>query len=263
VVGSANFPESTLLGDVYAEALKAAGFAVYRECYLPSREVYYRAMLSGQITVVPEYNGTLLTTTVDPNSKAVSTQAIDTVLTTKLPHVLAILNPSRAQDMDSVTVTRATAAKYHLVSIADLRSVAKNLVIGGPPEFQNRGQGLVGLRRKYGLTFSKFEGLDDSGPITIAGLATGEVQAADVFTTTAVPAADHFVRLTDPRHVFTTDNIVPLIYKSKVNASARRTLNAVSAKLTTADLMELNAQVASGQNPVTVAIAWLQRVGLG
>jgi osmoprotectant transport system substrate-binding protein len=220
-------------------------------------------MLSGQLTVMPEYNGTLLTTTVDPNSKAVSAQAIDATLTAKLPPALAILNPSQAQDTDSVTVTRAMAAKYHLVSIADLRSVAKNLVIGGPPEFQYRGQGLVGLRLKYGLSFKKFEGLDDSGPITIAGLATGEVQVADVFTTTAVPAAYHFFRLADPRHVFTADNIVPLIYKSKVNDAERRTLNAVSAKLTTADLMNLNAQVASGKNPVTVAIAWLQRAGLG
>ena len=109
---------------------------------------------------------------------------MDSALKAKLPSTLEILNPSSAQDKDSVTVTQALAKKDHLKSIADLKPFAKNLAIGGPPEFKTRTDGLVGLKKNYGLTFKTFVPLDESGPLTLAALKDGKVQAADVFTTT-------------------------------------------------------------------------------
>jgi glycine betaine/choline ABC-type transport system substrate-binding protein len=263
VVGSADFPESSLLGEIYAEALEAKGIAATTECNITPRAVLYQAMLNGQITIAPEYNGALLTTTVDPGSKAVTTGEVDAALKTKLPSGLAILDPAPAQDMDSVTVTQATATRYHLGSIEDLRRVAKNLVIGGPPEYQHSEQGMLGLQRKYGLTFKGFRALDDSGLITIAALQKGKVQVADVFTTTPGIKADGFVRLTDPRHVFVAENIIPLVYKTEINATVRITLNAVSAKLTMKDLLQMDTEVKHGENQFTVASAWLKQAGLG
>ena len=86
-------------------------------------------------------------------------------------------------------------------------------MFGGPPEFKTRTDGLSGLKYDYGLTFKGFDPLDTSGPITLAALTTGKVQAADVFTTTPQIVADKLVSLTDPKFNFAAQNIIPLVYK--------------------------------------------------
>jgi len=170
VVGSANFPEDELLAEIYVQALKAKGVKVTPKFNIGAREVYYPQIEKGSISILPEYNGALLTTSVDKNSTAATTSEVNAALKAKLPSTLEILNSSTAQDKDSVTVTQATAKKYNLKSIADLKPVAKKLVIGGPPEFKTRAQGLVGLKKNYGLTFKSFVPLDESGPLTLAAL---------------------------------------------------------------------------------------------
>jgi osmoprotectant transport system substrate-binding protein len=263
VVGSANFPESELLGEIYADALQAKGIPVTRDFGFGSREVYYPLVCTGQITVMPEYNGALLTTSVAPGSTAIGTGQVDAALRADLPPSLMILNPAQAQDSDSVTVTQATVAKYHLTSIASLRGVAADLVIGGPQEFLGREEGLDGLSLKYGLTFKRFQFLDDSGAGSIQALVSGRVQAADIFTSDPLIQADHLVRLADPRNVFTAENVVPLVYKPDASATVITTLNAVSAKLTTAALSGLDTQVIVRDDNITaVAEEWLRQVGL-
>jgi glycine betaine/choline ABC-type transport system substrate-binding protein len=263
VVGSANFPESELLGWIYVYALRARHIAVTTKIAAGTREVYYPGVCTGKITIVPEYTGDLLTTSVDPGSKAVTAGQVDTALKEKLPPSLEILGLSSAQDEDSVTVTRATAAKYHLTSIADLRRLPGLPVIGGPPEFYARQQGFAGLRSQYGLTLA-FEPLDASGPKTIQALASGQVPAADVFTTNAMIRADNLVVLADPRNVFRAENIVPLVYRPGVNAAVIAALNAVSARLTRADLLSMNVRITlDGDSIPVVAKNWLAQAGLG
>ena len=264
VVGSGAFPESELLGQIYADALKARGVAVTTDFGVTSREVYYPEVCDGQITVVPEYNGALLTTSVNPESKAVSTAQVDAALKAQLPPSLTILDPSPAQDEDSVTVTSATATRYRLASIADLRRVARNLVIGGPSEFQGREQGLVGLRRDYGLVFKSFQPVDDSGNGNVQALTGGQVQVADVFTTDPWIKVDHLVTLADPRGLFTAANIVPLVYKAGVDATVISTLDAISAKLTESSLRNLDTKIMiDNDNVASVASGWVARAGLG
>src|SRR6516162_8393307 len=106
---------------------------------------------------MPEYNGTLLTVAVDKTSTAKTTAQVDAALAAKLPSTLEVLNPATAQNSDSVTVTAATAAKYHLKSIADLKPYAKDFIIGAAPEFKTRVDGLVGLKDTYDLTFKGFD----------------------------------------------------------------------------------------------------------
>ena len=265
VVGAADFPESELVAQIYTDALRARNVRVTIESGLSSREVYYPEVRSGQITIVPEYNGALLTTCVNPASTAVTTGQVDSALLAGLPPTLSVLNPSPAQDQDSVTVTQATAAKYHLVSIADLKRVAKLLTIGGPSEFQQREQGLLGLHSVYGLTFGGFQVLDDSGTQSLDFLFGGPDRVADIFTTDPAIKAHHLVRLTDPKHLFTTGNIVPLVYRPGINRTIADTLNAVSAKLTTAGLQSMDGQVAADTSPPclqAVASQWLAQVGL-
>ena len=263
VVGSANFPESELLAQIYVDALQGKGIKVTPKFNIGAREVTYPEIEKGAITIMPEYNGALLTTSVDKTSTATSTAEVNAALKAKLPSSLEILNSSPAQDKDSITVTQATAAKYHLTSISDLSPYAKDFVIGGPSEFQTRADGLVGLKNIYGLTFKSFSPLDESGPITIAALSSGKVQAADLFTTTPQIITDHFLSLADPKNMFAAQNVTPLVYKSGVNSTIVSTLNSVSAVLTTNALVQMNKALTIDHASYTqVASGFLSQEGL-
>ena len=263
VVGSANFPESELLAEIYIQALQAKGIKVTPKLNIGAREVYYPQIEKGTISILPEYNGALLSVSVDPKSNAKSTAQVDAALAAKLPSTLEVLNPASAQDSDSVTVTAATAAKYHLKTIADLKAIAKNLSFGGPPEFKTRTDGLIGLKATYGLTFKSFVPLDTSGPITLAALKDGRVQAADVFTTTPQIITDKLVVLADPKFNFAAQNVIPLVYKPAMNVTITDTLNAISAKLTTEALLQMdNAVITLKADYATVAAGFLKAEGL-
>jgi osmoprotectant transport system substrate-binding protein len=264
VIGSANFPEDELLATIYAQALQAKGVKVTTKLNIGSREVYYPEIKKGTISIIPEYNGALLTTSVDTTSKAASTAQVDAALKAGLPSTLEILNPSSAVDADSVTVTQATAKRYHLTSISDITpSMAKHWVFGGPPEFKTRSDGLPGLKQRYGLDF-KFKQTDESSTVTFTDLKNGTVQAADVFTTAPQIVTDHFVALADPKNNFAAQNVLPLVYKPAMTSKITSTLNAISAALTTNALLQmdtaLDVQHASYSQ---VAAGFLKAVHLG
>jgi osmoprotectant transport system substrate-binding protein len=263
VVGSANFPESELLAEVYAIALQDKGVKATTKLNVGDREVYYPQVVKGAITIFPEYNGELLSVEVDPTSTAKTTAAVDAALTAKLPSSLEILNPAPAQDSDSVTVTAATAAKYHLKSIADLKPHAASWSFSAPSEFKTRPDGLPGLKANYGVVFKAFDPLDESGPLTLAALTSGKVQAADVFTTTPQIITDHLVSLADPKFNFAAQNVIPLVHKADATATITSTLNQVSAALTTSALLQMDtAVITDKQNYSTVATAFLKTIGI-
>jgi osmoprotectant transport system substrate-binding protein len=263
VVGSANFPESELLAEVYVLALQGAGVKASTKLNIGSREVYYPQIEKGAITIFPEYNGALLSGVVDPTSTAKTTAAVDAALAAKLPSSLEVLTPAPAEDSDSITVTQATATKYHLKTIADLKPYASKWTFGAPPEFKTRPDGLAGLKANYDLVFKAFDPLDESGPITLAALTGGKVQAADVFTTTPQIISDHLVSLADPKFNFAAQNVIPLVYKPALTSTITSTLNALSAKLTTAALLQMdNAVITDKDNYSTVAAGFLKAVGI-
>ena len=253
-----------MLAEIYVLALKGKGVNVTPKLNIGAREAYYPQIEKGTISIIPEYNGTLMSVEVDKNSTAKTTTAVDAVLSAKLPSTLEVLNPASATDSDSVTVTAATASRYHLKSIADLKPYAGKMVLGAPPEFKTRSDGIAGLRKTYGLTFKQFDPLDESGPITIAALKDGKVGAADLFTTTPQIESDHFVTLADPKFNFAAQNVIPLVYKPAMNPTIIATLNAISAKLTTSALLQMDtAVITQHADYSTVAAAWLKAVGLG
>jgi osmoprotectant transport system substrate-binding protein len=263
VVGSANFPEDELLAQIYTDALQGKGIKVTTKFNIGAREVYYPEVVKGAISIIPEYNGELLTTSVDPKSIAASTAAVNAALTADLPSSAEILNSAPAQDKDSVTVTQATATRYHLTSIADLKPYASKFVMGGPPEFRTRVGGLIGLENVYGLHFKSFQSLDESGPVTFTSLQDGTVQAADVFTTTPQIITDKFVVLQDPKNVFAAQNVTPFVYKKAMNSTIVSTLNAVSAVLTTDALLQMDKALSIDHASYTqVASGFLSQEGL-
>lgn len=240
-IGSANFPESEILADIYADALAKAGARVVTKLDIGSREIYFKEIQNGVLNVFPEYNGALLDY-LDPSSTASSTAAVTAALTAALPPSLEALRPSAAQDTDSITVTAAFAAEHHLKSIADLKPIENQVTIGADPNFATREQGLVGLKRLYGITL-KLKLLDESGPLDIAALNDGSIQAADIFTTDPAISKYHFVTLADPKHLFSAENVTPIINRDVATPLVVGTLNAVSAALTTSDLEQLVAGV--------------------
>ncbi|MES9519661.1 ABC transporter substrate-binding protein [Streptomyces capoamus] len=265
VVGSNNFPESTLLADIYGEALKAKGIKVTYKPNIGSRETTYGLIKNGSISVLPEYNGALLAY-LDPKATPKTLGQTTDAINAKLDSKLTVLKPAAAETKDSVTVNAATAKKYHLTgnsTIADLKDVAGDIVFGASPEFQTRQQGLVGLKSVYGLEFKSFKALDAGGPLTLAALKKDAVQAADIFTTDANITKEKFVVLQDPKNLFGFENVQPLAYKSALPQKGVDALDAVSAKLDTATLMKLDTQVqAENKDPLDVAQAWLKSVGL-
>ncbi|MDL4821336.1 ABC transporter substrate-binding protein [Actinomadura opuntiae] len=263
-VGGANFPESGLLGEVYAQALEAKGLKVNRKFNIGAREIYYDQVVKGGIGVMPEYNGALLTTSVDKTSTAATTEEVNAALKAKLPPSVEVLNSAQAEDKDSVTVNPQTASKYKLKSIADLKPVANQLTIAGPSEFKTRQQGLVGLKKVYGLDFKKFQPFDAGAQATLVKLLTqNKVQAADLFTTDPTIVEKKLVVLEDPKHVFSAQNVTPLVNKSAVNPTAVAALNAVSAKLTTQDLLDMMKRIAIDKDDQEkVAGDWLKKSGL-
>jgi osmoprotectant transport system substrate-binding protein len=262
VVGSANFPENVLLAEIYAEALTAKGVKVSTKLNIGSRETYIPALKDGSIDLIPEYSGVLLQY-FDKTATQVSSDDVFNALKTAVPAPLEVLDQSQAQDKDAVVVTKATADKYHLTSIGDLKSVAKKMTYGGPPELKTRPTGLPGLKSKYGVVFNKFLALDAGGPLTIQALKSGRIDAGDVFTTDPNITANGWVILQDPQNLFAAQNVLPLINKSKASATVTTTLNAISAKLDTATLGGLLKKVAlDKQDPDAVAKDWLSTAGL-
>ncbi|MFI1762593.1 ABC transporter substrate-binding protein [Streptomyces sp. NPDC020800] len=265
VVGSNNFAESILLADVYGEALKAKGIKVTYKPNIGSRETTYGLLKNGSISVLPEYNGALLAY-LDQKAAPKTVEETTSAIGAKLDSKLTLLKPSSAQSKDSVTVNAATAKKYHLTeksTIADLKDVAKDLTIGASPEFQTRRQGLAGLKDVYGLEFKSFKALDAGGPLTQTALTKDAVQVADIFTTDTTIAKEKFVVLQDPKNLFGFENVQPLAYKSALNQKGVAALDAVSAKLDTATLLDLDIQVQSqNKDPLDVAKAWLKSAGL-
>ncbi|MEU7628365.1 ABC transporter substrate-binding protein [Nocardia sp. NPDC049220] len=266
IVGSANFPESETVANVYAEVLRVNGFAVDTKLNIGSREAYIPALRQCAISVLPEYTGNLLQY-LDNGATATTATDVDTALGKALGSDLAIGTPAPGEDSDAVVVTRATAERWNLHTIADLAAHAAEVKFGAPAEFQERAGGLPGLKKNYGLDIAANNFVpiaDGGGPATVRALVDGQVTAANIFTTSPAIAQNDLVVLTDPKHNFAAQNIVPLFNAAKKSDKALATLAAASAKLTTTELTKLNEAVSgTGKTePRAAAVAWVAAQGL-
>jgi osmoprotectant transport system substrate-binding protein len=162
-------------------------------------------------------------------------------------------NYSPAADSDAIAVTQATATKYHLKTLADLKPYASKWTFGGPPECATRITCVPGLKKYYGVVFGHFKQLDEDGPLTVAALKDGSVQAARIFSSDTTVSSDHFVVLSDPKDFQGAGNIVPVLSKSVATPAVLKVLNQVSANLDTADLVSFNVAVANKQNEASIA----------
>ena len=266
VVGSANFTESEIIANIYAEALRVNGFDVSTSFNIGSREAYIPALKDGSITLIPDYTGNLLQY-LDPAATATSSADVLAALPAALGSELAITTPASAEDKDAVVVTKETADKWNLKTIADLAPHSAEVKFGAPAEFQERPVGLPGLKANYGLDISASNFVpiaDGGGPATVKALASGDITAANIFTTSASIPANNFVVLEDPKNNFPAQNVVPVLRASASSDKLAAVLDAVSAKLTTEELLDLNVAVSGDAKtePAVAAKAWISAQGL-
>jgi osmoprotectant transport system substrate-binding protein len=265
VIGTKNFPEEFILGQLYRQALEAKGFDVSYKENIGSTELIQTALTSGKINFYPEYTGVVVQV-VFHRASSPKTAAATYKLAARLEAAkgYTLLRPTPFYDTDVVAVTNATARKYGLHSIGDLRKVG-SFTLGGFPECQTRNTCFVGYRKQYRLTRAKFVPL--AGISAYAALDAGKVLAADVFSTDPpLGKGSRYTVLRDPKHVTGFQNVAPIVKTSVVRASGAsftKTVNAVSAKLTLPAIVAMNKAVSvDKESAASVAKKFLQANGL-
>jgi osmoprotectant transport system substrate-binding protein len=261
-VAGFNFPESSILAELYGQALAHDGYTVNYKLLLGTREVVAPAIKSGQIDLYPGYAATELEFY---NSGAGEANGDATATTAKLnSHLsslsLVALTPSAAVDQNAFAVTKATQAKYSLTKLSDLASIGDQLVLGAGPECPTRPYCQPGLQTTYGIHFKAFKALDTDGPLTRAAFKNGTIQVGLVFSSDADLNQQGLVVLQDDKQLENADNVVPIVRQSVATAEVTAVLNKVSAGLNTADLVTMNGQVELlHQDADAVATAYLQQ----
>ena len=261
-VAGFNFPESSILAEIYGQALAHDGYTINYKLLLGTREVVAPALESGQIDVYPGYAATDLEFY---NKGAGEANGDATATTTKLnshlaPLGLVALDPSAAVDQNAFAVTKATQTKYSLTKLSDLAPIGSQLTLGAGPECPTRPFCQPGLKNTYGITFKAFKPLDTDGPLTRAAFKNGSIDVGLVFSSDGDLNSLGLVVLQDDKHLENADNVVPILRQAAASDEVKKVLNAIDAKLTTADLVTLNSQVSiQHQDADAVATAWLQQ----
>ena len=265
-IASFNFPESVLLGEIYAQALEAANVPVKRETALGTRELVMPALVQGLVELVPEYAGSALLFFAGPGTASADHDANHQALASRVGGFgLTALDASPAEDQNGFAVTRETAARFGLHTLSDLAPVADEMTFGGPPECLRRPSCLPGLESTYGIEFGQeISTLDAGGGRTVAALAQGTVDVALLFTSDGAIELNDFVLLQDDLGLQPAENVTPVVRQDALDRfpGLAGAVNAVSALLTTDELRSMNAEMAGGTQPRAIAREWLARNGL-
>jgi osmoprotectant transport system substrate-binding protein len=267
-VGSANFGEQVVLAEVYAQALEGVGFRVERRLRLGTREIVEPALESGQIDIAPEYVASMLafvTRGASTGSSNVS-ETTDELRAALLPRGLSLFAVAPAENNNGFVVTRATSQAFGLTRLSDLADASPHLVLGAAPECPKRPFCLLGLESTYGVHFKAVRPLDSGGPLTVAALDAGEIDVAALYSTDPIIEAKGLVLLEDDRALQHSENIVPVVraaLSTSAPAELRSTIDGVSERLTTADVIDLNRKVVIDRDdPEAAAASWLQAHGI-
>jgi osmoprotectant transport system substrate-binding protein len=261
-MGDKDFAEQFLLGELYAQALRARGYTINLKSNIGSSEIIYKALTSGQIQMYPEYTGVLYSNKIlanlgdRPKSATVTYEGAKQFLE---KGGYALLNPTPFQDADGVAVTNDFAKKNNLKTIDDLKNL-KSFTYAGPKENRNRYQGVLGLKQAYGLNNFQFKALPTGNQYS--ALDRGDIDSIAIFTTDAQLASKKYTVLTDTKGIFGFQQVAPIVKASVLKAEGpefEQTLNAVSALLTTESIIGMNQQVQVNQKkPADIAKLFLQ-----
>lgn len=256
VIGSQAYYSNEIIAEIYAQALEDGGFQVEREFQIGQRDVYMPELEAGELDLLPDYTGNL----VQYHSDEAETGTPDEIheqLQQVLPDGLQALDWAEATDQDSYTVTAETAEEYDLETIGDLTQLDQPVSIAANSEFSARPYGPDGAQEVYGVELD-LTGVEDSGgPLTVSALLDGDVQVADIYTSSPAIAENGLVTLEDPENLILSQNVVP-IASEDLDDEAAQIVNDVQADLSLEDLIDLNtASVEDEAAAADVAEQWL------
>lgn len=267
-IGSKNFPEQEILGEIYAQALAAVGYKVKSALNLGSETVALKAVKTGQISGYPEYASTALTSFFGKEPEEVpadATEAWEEANAEFEKEGLTAFEPTPFASANAVGTTTKTAEKYELETVSDLEGVSEELTLYGSPECRQRIDCLAGLEELYGLKFRSFTPVDIGLRYTV--LEKGQADLSILFTTDPQLSAesDKFVILEDDKEVFPAGNVIFVTEKSTAEEAGpdyEKTILQVQEGLTLEVMQELDARVElEKQTPKEAAAAYLESAG--
>jgi len=264
-VGSKDFTEQFIIGEMYALALENAGFQVERKLNLGGTPVAQAALESNQIDLYPEYTGTGLLTILKLPSVADQQTAFEQVSQGyKEQYDLVWLEPAPMNNTQALAMTEAGAQQFGVTTISEMVAKANQLTMIGPPEFEAREDGLPGIKAKYGdFTLKEYKAVDPG--LKYKGLVDGEADVAVAFGTDGEISAFNLVVLEDDRQLFPPYQIAPVVRQEALDANPgiADALNALAPKLTNETMQRLNYEVSGNQRePADVAKEFLTQEGI-
>src|SRR5712692_5455441 len=269
IIGTKDFTEEFVLGQLYKQALEAKGFKVAYKENIGSTEIIQTALRSGKINMYPEYVGEIVQTAYHKSKNLPKTAHGWWALEKSLlaPDGFTLLNPTPFFDVDAIAVRKADAAKYHLKTLWDLKRLQNssqrpsNFSIGARPEFKSREEGFLGMKHVYKLTKLKY--LSIATGLTYQALDQKKVFCINVFSTDAQLAGGKYAVLKDPKLIFGVQNVAVIVKNDVATSQVMGIINAVSAKLSQAAILAMNkATQLNKQNPADVASKFLAANGL-
>jgi osmoprotectant transport system substrate-binding protein len=264
-VGSKDFTEEFILGEMYALVLENHGMKVERKLNLGGTPVAQAGLVNGQIDLYPEYTGTALLTVLKLPVNSDRKQVFDTVSKNyKDKYNLVWLDPAPMNNTQALAMTQAGAQKYGIKTISDMVAKGNQLTMVSTPEFQEREDGLPGIKKVYGnFSFKKLTPVDAG--LRYEALTKGEADVVEAFGTDGQISADHLVVLEDDKKLFPPYQVAPVVRQAALdqNPQIRDALNALSPKLTDDVMRRLNYEVdGKHREPAEVAKEFLTQVGL-
>lgn len=264
-VGSKDFTEEFIVGNMYALLLEANGIPVERKLNLGGTPVLQQALVSDQIDLYPEYTGTGLLTVLKLPTNTDATQVFSTVRDEyKKQFNLAWLAPAPMNNTQALAMKKDVAARYGIKTISDMAAHAGELTMIGPPEFEQREDGLPGIQKAYGnFKLKKYLSVDPG--LRYEGLVNGQADVAVAFGTDGQIAAYDLLVLRDDKGLFPPYQIAPVVRQQALDANPKiaELLNKLAPLLTDATMQKLNFEVdGKKREPADVAKEFLQQNGL-
>jgi osmoprotectant transport system substrate-binding protein len=273
VISGQNFGEMQIMASMYQQVLQHAGYTVPTPKLVTTRDTYVPELKKGTVDVVPDYLAGMAdflnTSANGPNAPVISTHSPQATLKKLKPLATAanitMLKPAKATDQNAFAVTTKFAKQNHLTTLSDLAGLKQPIVLAAPPDCKGRSDCEGGLTKVYGLDITKIIPLDYDSAAAKDSVTKGESQLGEVATTDAALSQEGLTALQDDKGIQPAQNLIPATNTAfiKAHPDVATILDKLSATLTTADLAQMDMQVAvNRQQPADVAKSYLQSKGL-
>lgn len=262
-VASFNFPESTILAEIYAQVMEDAGYPVERQLDLGARELIFPELTSANLSFLPEYVGSAIQVGFGEDAPEDLEAGVETLTELFDEQGVTVFAPAPAEDANVFAVTAEFSDTNGVTALPQLAD-AGDVTLSGPPECEERSTCYAGLQDVYGLDNVGFTSIQET-TARVASLQSGDSQVTLLFSTDPVLAGGELVVLEDPEEMVPPENVIPVVATDVADAYGddfTSLIDGVSEQITTELLIDLNGRAAEGQAPADIATDWLSEAGI-